>query len=67
MARYIMVFVDCKGKMCYNGGTINMKSCKCTCPKPYKGSLCQQRKSMDLIYFSYYGKRWKKLVKFVYN
>ena len=49
MARSIIAFVDCGGKMCYKGGTMNMNRCRCTCEGLYKGPSCQKCKSVDLF------------------
>ncbi|XP_041377061.1 multiple epidermal growth factor-like domains protein 10 isoform X2 [Gigantopelta aegis] len=32
---------DCGGKLCFNGGTIDISTCTCTCPALYKGDLCE--------------------------
>ncbi|XP_062575048.1 uncharacterized protein LOC134236903 [Saccostrea cucullata] len=33
---------DCGGKVCYNGGTLNIETCQCECQKLYKGPTCEQ-------------------------
>ena len=38
------LFVDCKGTVCYNGGTLDPDTCQCRCTKVFKGRTCQQRK-----------------------
>ncbi|XP_041348038.1 multiple epidermal growth factor-like domains protein 10 [Gigantopelta aegis] len=32
---------DCGGKLCFNGGTMDISTCTCTCPTLYKGDLCE--------------------------
>eukprot|EP00105_Crassostrea_gigas_P028320 XP_011449940.1 PREDICTED: uncharacterized protein LOC105344061 isoform X1 [Crassostrea gigas] len=33
---------DCGGKVCYNGGTLNLNTCQCECMNLYKGETCEQ-------------------------
>ncbi|XP_056014320.1 uncharacterized protein LOC125663866 [Ostrea edulis] len=33
---------DCGGKVCYNGGTLNIETCQCECQKVYKGPTCEE-------------------------
>ena len=32
---------DCGGKMCYNGGSLDYKTCACKCGSLYSGDSCQ--------------------------
>ena len=52
-----MSFLDCRGWMCYNGGTLNTKKCQCSCPPLYTGASCFERKSVGLFDFTYSGKQ----------
>ena len=60
MARYMMAFADCLGWMCYNGGTMILKSCDCKCPSLFSGPRCHIRKLVKLIEFTYSGKQRKQ-------
>ena len=33
--------------MCYNGGALDMDTCKCGCKKPYGGDSCQTREWLE--------------------
>nr|XP_022335669.1 uncharacterized protein LOC111132188 isoform X2 [Crassostrea virginica] len=33
---------DCGGRVCYNGGTLNLDTCQCECQKLYKGPTCEE-------------------------
>lgn len=35
---------DCAGKVCFNGGTLAVATCTCTCAMGYTGNLCQTKK-----------------------
>jgi len=32
---------DCAGKLCLNGGTLDINTCKCSCPELYSGEECE--------------------------
>ena len=34
-------FVDCKGKVCFNGGTFDISTCSCKCWPLYGGPQCE--------------------------
>ena len=36
--------LDCGGKMCYNGGTLDYNTCTCSCQGSYTGASCQNSK-----------------------
>lgn len=40
----MLLIADCGGKVCYNGGTLNLNTCQCECMNLYKGETCEQRK-----------------------
>ena len=46
------MFLDCAGKVCYNGGTLNPNKCKWTCPL-YKGGTCNKSKLVFLATTSF--------------
>jgi hypothetical protein len=35
--------------VCYNGGSLNLNSCECACPKLFTGSLCETSKLASLV------------------
>ena len=35
---------DCQGKLCKNGGNLDVKTCQCSCPRLYEGAECQIEK-----------------------
>ncbi|CAF0713214.1 unnamed protein product [Brachionus calyciflorus] len=49
---------DCKGMECWNGGTLNLNTCTCTCDPFYTGDRCQTRFPEGLdsqgCYFPFY-------------
>ena len=48
----LSVWADCDGKLCLHGGTLNLKTCTCTCPSLYSGDTCQTREYTTHIYCS---------------
>ena len=38
---------DCGGKLCKNGGELNVTTCECECKGPYTGDTCQNRKFVN--------------------
>jgi len=34
---------DCGGRVCKNGGTLDVSTCQCQCPKVYQGSSCETK------------------------
>ena len=34
---------DCGGKVCYNGGTLDVATCRCSCPSLWRGSTCKEK------------------------
>ncbi len=40
-SKYNFMFLsDCGGKICKNGGTMNLGSCSCECAYPFAGEDC---------------------------
>lgn len=46
----MILIADCGGKVCYNGGTLNLNTCQCECKNLYKGEMCEQRKWKKLYF-----------------
>ena len=34
---------DCRGKVCYNGGSLDVSTCQCSCVSPWKGRTCMEK------------------------
>lgn len=47
----MLLIADCGGKVCYNGGTLNLNTCQCECMNLYKGETCEQRKLGNLYMY----------------
>ena len=60
---FISFFSDCRGKMCYNGGTLDLNTCTCSCADMYSGDSCQIREIIHQDCFIASGKRsWGKVM-----
>ncbi len=43
LVKKLVLPVDCGGKLCYNGGTLDLETCTCQCDDLYKGDHCEKR------------------------
>ena len=43
----LLMLTDCDGKLCYNGGTLDVNTCQCKCQLLYNGNQCQNCKHLS--------------------
>ena len=44
----LIIISDFEGKLCYNGGTLNTNTGRCSCTDLYEGDNCE-RSELDLV------------------